>query len=148
MSSRRDRRGHRPRHGDPRAHAPDPTTSFFESETGHDGEGTGRPDPKVLRVCRQVQQRLALALAELDDPALAGAWIDTVRPEPGGASLRVAVVVDDAARAAIVHRHLEVARGLLRAEIAAAIHRKRTPHLQFDVLPMTVLPGIEEDDDG
>lgn len=99
-------------------------------------------------MCRQVQRRLDIALGgELHDPVLQGLWVNAVRPEPGGRSLLVQVIVDEAERAAQVRTHLDAARGLLRSEIAGALHRKRTPHLHFIVTPAAVLLHPEEDDD-
>ena len=87
-------------------------------------------------MCRQVQRRLDLALgSELADPVLQGLWINAVTPEPGGRTLLVEVVVPDVSRVDVVLQHLNAARGLLRSEIAEAIHRKRTPHLRFIVIP-------------
>ena len=82
---------------------------------------------------------------ELSNPALQGLWVHAVLPEPGGSALIVEVIVDDPARLREVMRELEAARGFLRSEVAQAIHRKRTPHLQFVVLPAAAL--YEEDDD-
>ena len=87
-----------------------------------------------------------MALGELNNPALEGLWVRDVLPEPGGSSLVVAVIVDDARRAAEVLRQLGAARAVLRSEIAAAIHRKRTPHLRFVVLPRAAVVDEEEDD--
>lgn len=100
-------------------------------------------------LCRQVQRRLDLALAELDDPLLQGLWIQSVVQEPGGRALLVEVVVPDVSMVAPTLARLEAARGHLRSEVAAAIHRKRTPHLQFVVVPQVTLllgPDGEEDE--
>jgi ribosome-binding factor A len=97
-------------------------------------------------LCRQVQRRLDLALAELDDPLLQGLWIQSVVQEPGGRALLVEVVVPDLAAVASTLARLEAARGHLRSEVAAAIHRKRTPHLQFVVVSQAVLLAPDDDE--
>lgn len=81
-----------------------------------------------------MQRRLDLALGELDDPLLQGLWVRAVIPEPGGRSLLVEVVSSGGSVAQVLAR-LHAARGRLRQDIAAAIHRKRTPDLQFMVVP-------------
>ena len=99
-------------------------------------------------MCRQVQRRLDIALGgELQDPVLQGLWVNAVRPEPGGRSLLVQVIVNEASRVAQVRTHLDAARGLLRSEIAGALHRKRTPHLHFVVMPVEALTPPQEVDD-
>ena len=95
-----------------------------------------------------MQRRLDLALAELDDPVLQGLWICSVVQEPGGRALLVEVVVRDLAAVARTLARLEAARGHLRCEVAAAINRKRTPHLQFVVVPETALLDDPEPSDG
>lgn len=79
---------------------------------------------------------------ELENPNLQGLWVRGVLPEPGGRSLIVEVIVDDATRLGDVMRDLAAAKPTLRHAVAEAIHRKRTPNLQFVVLPAAV---IEED---
>lgn len=140
MSSKRNRRGRGSRHQARGEHAPDLQTLFF-------GE-TKQTDIKTLQMCRQVQRRLDIALGgELQDPVLQGLWVNAVRPEPGGRSLLVQVIVNEASRVAQVRTHLDAARGLLRSEIAGALHRKRTPHLHFVVMPVEALTPPQEVDD-
>jgi ribosome-binding factor A len=95
---------------------------------------------KVRQLCRQVHQRVDLVLAgEFDDPNLDGLWVIEVQPEPGGAALLVTVAAPDEAELESVRSSLEAVRGRLRSEIAAAITRKRTPHLRFAVIPERAL---------
>ena len=84
---------------------------------------------------------------ELNDPTLQGLWVLDVLPIAGGSSLLVEVSIPDERTVTEVMQHLDRAKSWLRAEIAHTIHRKRTPHLQFVVLPQGALPQ-EEDDDG
>ena len=95
-----------------------------------------RRDKKTEQLCRQVFRRLALALGELDDPLLQGLSVDSVQPEPGGGALVVTVCMPPGAPAndeAQVLTRLDGVAGRLRSEVAAAIHRKRTPRLVFSV---------------
>ncbi|MEM6989329.1 MAG: hypothetical protein AAF721_02490 [Myxococcota bacterium] len=86
-------------------------------------------------MCRQIQRRLDIALGgELDDPALQGLWVQSVRPLGGASTLVVHVVAPSVEQASAAAARLGAARGYLREEIAAAIHRKRTPYLEFVVL--------------
>lgn len=156
MSRKRNRRGRGPRRED--SARPDLAALFFEEGNTHQ-ESTRRTNRttntntnKTMQMCRQVQRRLDLALGgALDDPVLQGLWVHGVIPEPGGRALLVEVVVDDPTRADDVRRHLDAASGRLRSEVAAAIHRKRTPQLHFVVLPAAGLAREseqrEEDDD-
>lgn len=91
---------------------------------------------KVRQLCRQIHQRLDLVLAgELDDPTLDGLWVVEVQPEPGGTALLITVAAPDDAELELIRASLDGLRGRLRSEVAAAITRKRTPHLRFAVIP-------------
>ena len=79
---------------------------------------------------------------ELENPNLQGLWVREVLPEPGGRSLIAVVIVDDPTRLGDVMHDLGAAKPTLRRAIAEAIHRKRTPNLQFVVLPAE---AIEEE---
>lgn len=106
---------------------------YFSSRGRDRGRASGN-DTKSLQLCRQVQQRLDLALGELYDPLLQALWVQRVLPQPGGRALIVEVVLTDDVPVHEVLARLDAVRGHLRHEIAAAIHRKRTPHLQFMVV--------------
>jgi ribosome-binding factor A len=110
---------------------PDPAALF-----GH--QPPAQVQRKVMQLCRQVEERLGLVLAgEVEDPTLQDLYVVDVTPEPGGGRLVVRF-----ARApgtaetplAVILPRLEALRPFLRGEIAAAIHRKRTPDLVFQVL--------------
>ncbi|HLT35894.1 MAG TPA: hypothetical protein VK034_06405 [Enhygromyxa sp.] len=103
---------------------------------------------KVRQLCRQIHQRLDLVLiGELDDPTLDGLWVVDVQPEPGGSAVLVTVAAPDGAELEPIRASLDAARGRLRSEVAAAISRKRTPHLRFAVIPERALLSKEGDDD-
>lgn len=142
MTSNRNRRGHRSRLR--RTDAPSLETTYFEKDdSGH------RPheDKKTQQLCRQVHRRLDLAIAELEDPVFHALWIHSVTPHAGGRTLVVHVVVAAPDKIREVCGHLETARSHLRSEVASAIHRKRTPQLQFVVLPQAALTAEEDDND-
>jgi ribosome-binding factor A len=141
MSPKSDRRGRKPRHERLPSHGQPLETLFFQPPSGRTRSSRRSNDTKALQLCRQVQRRLDLALAELDDPVLQGLWVQSVVQEPGGRALLVEVVVPDLAAVAPTLARLDAARGHLRSEVAAAINRKRTPHLQFVVVPQAALMG-------
>lgn len=150
MSRRPDRRGSKPRRERQPDHALPLETVYFQQPSGRRGGPRHINHNKALQLCRQVQRRLDLALAELDDPLLQGLWVLSVVQEPGGRALLVEVVVPDLAAVAPTLARLEAARGHLRNEVAAAIHRKRTPLLQFAVVAETTAMhpgGLDEPDD-
>ncbi len=147
MSPKSDRRGRKPRHGEQPKHGLPLETLYFQAPSSRTRGTRHSNDNKARQLCRQVQRRLDLALAELEDPILQGLWVQSVEQAPGGRALLVAVVVPDLEAVAPTLARLEAARGHLRSEVAAAIHRKRTPHLQFMVVPQTAmmqLAGEEE----
>lgn len=155
MPSHKRRRGskaggrHRS-HQNPGGFGPD-ELFFAHDEPGRSPTVAWRPDPKTMQLCRQVQQRLDLCLAaDFDDAELGGLWVDDVVPMPGGASLLVRLTIDDAARSPRVLAKLHAIRSRLRTEVAAAICRKRTPHLQFALVPVDAVfeRDAEVDDDG
>jgi ribosome-binding factor A len=96
----------------------------------------GPPGRKALQLCRQVAQALQAALGDCRDEVLCGLVVTAVTPAPHAGRLRVSVAATPSAavrEAAVVQEHLVRAAGLLRAEVAAAIHRRKTPELVFAV---------------
>lgn len=107
---------------------------LVEQYFGDDGgqAGAAAAGRKTEQVCREVWR--VLAQIEVDDPRLAGFVVLDVRPAPDVARLAVIVQIaagldEGAAREALAGR-----RGALRAEIAEALQRKRTPELAFEVI--------------
>ena len=96
-----------------------------------------------------MQEQLELVFGELEDPVLEGVTLLGVEQEPGGRTLRALLLVPSGRESGEVHAHLDGVRGRLRAEIAAAIHRKRTPQLGFVLIPADALRArdSEADDD-
>jgi ribosome-binding factor A len=92
------------------------------------------PGRKALQLCRQVAEALQAALSECADEVLSGLVVTAVTPWPHAGRLQVLVAAAPSAAvrdAAVVQQHLHRAAGLLRAEVAAAIHRRKTPELVF-----------------
>jgi ribosome-binding factor A len=98
-------------------------------------EGGRRPGRKTLQLCGQVAETLAGVLAEQADGVLRDLAVVSVTPAGGG---RLLVLLAPAPSAAVRDRgvileHLAGAHGLLRNEVAAAIHRRKAPDLVFQV---------------
>lgn len=141
MSKHRERRRERERHGGRRARAATLEEQYFGVRTeaaptvgAMDGHQAHR-DPKALRLCRQVREQLDLVLAELGDPTLEGTHVHEVGYVGGTHTIRVDVIAPRGTDPTAINARLDAVRGRLRSEIAAAIHRKRTPMLCFAVLP-------------
>lgn len=103
---------------------------------------------KQDQLCRQVEERLGLVFAgDIEDPLLQELYVAGVEPEPGGVNLvvRLALPRPDISAVAVLQR-LTALKTFLRAEIAAAIHRKKVPGLVFRV--EHGLPGQEPDEEG
>jgi ribosome-binding factor A len=93
---------------------------------------------KLAQLCAQVQDVVSLALGNSADERLHDLIVHSVTPGPDGARLLVTVVPTrplDLDSIEQLHRTLEAARSWLRQQVAAEIHRKRTPELAFQVLP-------------
>jgi len=97
---------------------------------------------KTLQLCKQVERALCLALAgDCADRVLGDLQVISVEPAPNSARLLVTVSPSPSAAPVDptdVTAHLARASGKLRCEIAAAIHRKKTPELAFWVLAMRI----------
>jgi ribosome-binding factor A len=89
-------------------------------------------DYKALQLCRQVQRVISLALGgEAGDEVLREIYVADVRPVEGSSQLLVFVTVPAEAPVVEVLERLERVAPRLRAEMAAAITRKRAPELAF-----------------
>lgn len=85
---------------------------------------------KTRRLCRQVEEVLALAIAGCGDEALSGIRVREVAPWPGPGRLLITVEAPDLDPAEALSA-LGRVQGLLRSEVAASIRRKRAPELLF-----------------
>jgi len=109
----------------------DPRDFFRKSE----GKVANR---KALQLCGQVARTLNCILSgECGDDVLRDVVVTAVEPVPNTTRLLVTVSLAASGTglepAAVLER-LHGASGMLRSEIAAVIHRKRTPELVFRVL--------------
>jgi ribosome-binding factor A len=93
-----------------------------------------------MQLCRQAHEALGQALASSLDDVLEDVWISAVMPAPDGARLAVVVCAPAGISAALVEERLSRFAARLRAEVAAAIVRKRAPTLVFEVWPEEAQP--------
>jgi ribosome-binding factor A len=103
-----------------------------------DSRGQSAPraeDRKLKQLAREVYRVLSQALAELEDPRLASAYVVAVRPAPDAGRVAVEVSAGGGATASDVETALAAARAHLRGELAGALARKRIPELVFEVVP-------------
>jgi len=92
-------------------------------------------DRKLAQLCREAHRVLAQVLpGEVDDPILAGVTVIDVRPAPDASRLAVGVALAPGDEVAVVLERLGRLRGMLRSELAAALARKRTPEIVFEVV--------------
>src|SRR5690242_6929202 len=93
-------------------------------------------DRGVRRLCSQVREALTFALAgSCRDETLQSLYVEDVDPAPDATRLAVTVRVPSDVDVATAHGLLTCVLGLLRAEVAASIRRRRAPELVFRVLP-------------
>jgi ribosome-binding factor A len=93
---------------------------------------------KALQLCGQVQETLAGVFAgETGDDVLRDLVVESVVPAPTSARMLVTVYQGPSGvglSTAEVYEHLTQVQGLLRSEVAAAIHRRKVPDLIFRVI--------------
>ena len=89
---------------------------------------------KVRRLCRQVEEVLALAIAGCGDEALLGVSVREVAPSPGPGRLLVTVEAPGTDPVELLGA-LGRVQGFLRSEVASTIRRKRAPELLFRIAP-------------
>lgn len=89
---------------------------------------------KDEQLCEQVFQILSYVIGSLEDDVLSALAIESVSPGVDSSRLLVTVVAMDTHPIDDIVERLAKSRGLLRSEIAAGIHRKRTPELSFRVM--------------
>ena len=117
-----------------------------------DAEYDNKPDRKARQLCKQAARAVHLALGALPQAeALSGAYVREARPAPHAGWLCVVIVVSDARRREQVAAIVERFAGRLRAEVAAAISRRRCPELTFEVIVKNVevdVEGIQDEQEG
>ena len=91
---------------------------------------------KARQLCGQVKNALHAALAACGDEVMQGLTVTGVEPAPHSGRLRVLITLpaDGAVSLAAAETHLRRAAGKLRAEVAAAVSRRYTPELVFEVI--------------
>lgn len=94
------------------------------------------PRRKSLQLCSQVARTLNDVFAwECGDDLLQELIVESVQPAPNSGRLLVTVLLStETADVDQVMQRLHRAQGLLRSEVAAAIHRRRVPELTFRVI--------------
>ncbi len=92
------------------------------------------PNRKALLLCGQVQETLTDVLAGCADDVLRDLLVESVVPCTTSVRLLVTVRKPADVDAETINAHLEGARGLLRSEVASAIHRRKTPDLLFRII--------------
>jgi len=95
--------------------------------------GRGKPNRKAAQLCSQVSETISLALTgDFADERLQGLSVLSVVPAPDSGQLVVTIQADleeGSPELTELSDRLNVIAGWLRSEMAAAIARKRTPHL-------------------
>jgi ribosome-binding factor A len=92
------------------------------------------PNRKALQLCSQVEQTLSLVLPACGEECLRDLLVTAVVPAPDSTRLLVTLCHAPSAEVrdtVVVLAALQRAQPLLRREVAAAIHRKKTPELTF-----------------
>jgi len=106
-------------------------SEFFDPH--HDA----RSKRKVQQLCKEVERTLGYALPACGDTFVRDLIVVSVAPAPDASRLLVTLAPSSSLDLDVgaVRERLQQARGFLRAEIAAAIQRKRTPELGFQIVP-------------
>jgi ribosome-binding factor A len=102
---------------------------YYSASSSHQ-----RRNRKTQQLCHQVAQALSQILSsEFDDDLLLGLSVLAVEPAPNESQLLVTLHYDgpEPADHAEILRRLTSVTGFLRAQVAAAITRKRAPQLAF-----------------
>ena len=98
-------------------------------------QGRKRSPRKARQLCRQVADTLNMVLSgECNDDVLRCLYVASVEPAPDSSRLLVSVASQFPGQmlsSCDVLERLARASGKLRSEVAAAIHRKRTPELVY-----------------
>ena len=121
--TRKNKRGRR---------APDASELF-----GGPSGGNRRDRRKEAQLCAQVREALSLALADVEDDEILELFVLDVVPAPDAGRLAVQLELPAGADPDAIRERLDRLKGRLRGEVASAIHRKKTPSLVFELIPVT-----------
>jgi ribosome-binding factor A len=96
-----------------------------------------KPDRHTLQLCSQVAETLHLLFLDSEDDDLRDLMLLEVVPLAGAGTLlvRVSYPVRKPGDVARVQHKLSEAAKAIRAEVTAAITRRRAPELAFQVVP-------------
>jgi len=88
---------------------------------------------KALQLCRQVERTLTIAL---EGDVLRDLTVESVLPAPDSSRLLVTLRYHGSAtvKSEVIHDALKASHAKLRGEVAADIHRRKTPDLTFGVV--------------
>jgi ribosome-binding factor A len=95
--------------------------------------GGPRGRHKDLQICRQVFDALSLALAEVDDPLIDQLALLSVEPAPNAGRVLVTFTAPTTIDADGALERIRALEPELRQEVAAEVHRRRTPELAFRI---------------
>lgn len=107
---------------------------LFQSQSG----SRNRDHHKTEQLCRQVARTLDMVISgELDDESLSSLSVVDVRPAPTASQLLVSLqpAAGHCENPLALIAKLDEVAGRLRAAVAEAITRKRTPRLSFCIVP-------------
>lgn len=116
----------------------------------HKQRGRDKSLRKTYQLCKQVDEVLGYVLSgECDDDVLRDFYVSSVVPAPDASRLLVTLCpyfTDTVFQPVQVLERLGHVAGKLRSEVAAAINRRRTPELMFQVLASPAeTPSQQED---
>jgi len=117
-----------------RADEPDiDPSAYFEPHA----QPRAREGRKTQQLCREVERTLTVSFAGCPEPALRQLLVVAVEPAPDASRLLVTFAPSGTLDADVgeLLKALAGVRGRLRADVAAALQRKRTPELTFRILP-------------
>jgi ribosome-binding factor A len=120
-----------------RGERPRPSLDALDDGAGFAAATDVRAARKTKQLCKEVLRTLVCALAASGDEEVQAMEVMAVEPAPDAARLMVTICSPRSTPADIPRlvARLVALRGPLRAEIAAALQRKRTPELAFRVAP-------------
>ncbi len=128
MTSRKKRRRHEPSHIEMEPVWLDVDKELFAVQT--------RTETKTHQLCRQVEEAVSCALACANNRWIQDLYVVGVEPVRGAALLRVLVSTEESQdEYEQIQQALDSACGYFRGEVARSIHRKRTPSLEFVIVP-------------
>jgi ribosome-binding factor A len=110
-----------------------------------ENRGLNRLPARALQYHKAVRQCLDAAFGNVcADPILADLVVRSVEPMGKGSKLLVVVETPPSSPEPppIIEAALQRAAGLLRSVVAGEVHRKRTPHLSFRVVPGSAEPQL------